>query len=91
MNSILFSLIEFSENNYDIFEITFKNFNEISQALIPYFISPVPSFRMLVNRIFINLAYFIPCWRITMITIILNFSSVAHAEVAALKNVKNVF
>ncbi len=87
VNSILFSLIEYAENNYDIFEIVFKNFNEISQALLPYLISPVKSFRMLANRIFINLAYFIPGWRITILTLILNFSSVAHAEVAALKNV----
>lgn len=87
VNSILFSVIEYAENNYDIFEIIFKNFNEISSALVPYLISPVKSFRMLANRVFINLSYFIPGWRITILTLILNFSSVAHAEVAALKNV----
>lgn len=90
VNAIIFSLIEYAENNYDIFEIVFKNFNEISQALLPYLISPVKSFRMLVNRVFINLAYFIPGWRITILTLILNFSSVAHAEVAALKNVNKI-
>jgi len=91
VNAIIFSLIEYAENNYDIFEIIFKNFNDISQALLPYLISPVKSFRMLVNRVFINLAYFIPGWRISILTLILNFSSVAHAEVAALKNVIYIF
>lgn len=87
VNAMLISLIEFSESNYDLFEITYKSFQDISQNLVVYLISSVKSFRMLMNRVLINLAYWIPAWRIPIVTLILNLSSVAHAEVAALKNV----
>ena len=86
VNAMLFSLIEFTENNYDLFEVTFHSFKDISQFLLVYLISSVKSFRMLINRVLVNLAYFIPAWRIQILTLVLNFTSVAHAEVAALKN-----
>lgn len=86
VNSMLFSLVEFSEHNFDIFEVSYKSFSEISQNLVVYLISSVKSFRLLINRVLINLTYFIPSWRIPVLTLILNLSSVAHAEVAALKN-----
>lgn len=87
VNAMLLSLVEFSENNYDIFEISFKSFGDISGNIVNYLISSVKSFRMLINRVLINISYFIPSWRIPILTLILNLSSVAHAEVAALKNV----
>jgi hypothetical protein len=88
VNSMLLSLIEFSEHNYDIFEINYKSFNDISQLLMVYVISSVRSFRMLINRVLINFSYFLPAWRIAIITLVLNLASVSHAEVAAFKNVK---
>jgi hypothetical protein len=86
VNAMLLSLIEFSEHNYDIFEIHYKSFNDISNLLMVYLISSVRSFRMLINRVLINFAYYIPAWRIAIITLVLNLTSVSHAEVAAFKN-----
>jgi hypothetical protein len=86
VNAMLLSLIEISEHNYDIFEINYKTFNELSQLLMVYLISSVRSFRMLINRVLINFAYFIPAWRIAIITLVLNLTSVSHAEVASFKN-----
>jgi hypothetical protein len=87
VNSMLLTLIEISEHNYDIFEVHYKSFNDISQLIMIYLISSVRSFRMLINRVLINFTYYIPAWRIAIITLVLNLTSVSHAEVAAFKNV----
>jgi len=87
INAIIISLIEFSEHNCDLFELMFSNFQEISQTLFAFLISSVNSFRMLMNRVLINFSYFIPSWRTQLLTLILNLTSVSHAEVASLKNV----
>jgi len=86
INAIIISLIEFSEHNCDLFETMYSNFQEISQTLFAFLISSVKSFRMLMNRVLINFSYFIPSWRTQLLTLILNLTSVSHAEVAALKN-----
>lgn len=88
INALLICLLELSENNSDLLELTFGNFQDLSQILEVYLISSVKSFRMIMSRVLINFAYFIPSWRTHILTLILNLSSVAHAEVAALKNVR---
>ena len=88
INALLICLLEFSENNCDLFEQTFTNFQDLSQILEVYLISSVKSFRMIMSRVLINFTYFIPSWKTHILTLILNLSSVAHAEVASLKNVK---
>ena len=87
-NSILICFLELSENNCELFEQTFASFQDLSHGLEHYLISSVKSFRMIISRVLINFAYFIPSWRSNILTLILNLSSVAHAEVAALENVK---
>lgn len=87
INAVLICLLEFSENNCDLFEHTFSNFQDLSQIIEVYLISSVKTFRIIMSRILVNFAYFIPSWRTHILTLILNLSSVAHAEVAALKNV----
>lgn len=86
INALLICLIEFSEHNYDIFEQVYPNFNDLSKTLLVYLSSNIKAFRMLINRVLINFAYFIPSYRASILPLILNLCSVSHAELASLKN-----
>ena len=86
VNAMLISLVEFSENNSDIFELIYKSFTELSTSISVYVTSSIRSFRILISRVLANLAYYLPSWRISILTLVLNMSSVAHAEVASLRN-----
>ena len=86
VNAMLISLVEFSENNSDIFELIYKSFTELSNNISVYVTSSIRSFRILISKVLANLAYYLPSWRISILTLVLNMSSVAHAEVASLRN-----
>ena len=91
VNGLLISLIEFSENNYDIFELTYKSFQDLPQNISVYVTSSIRSFRLLISRVLANLAYFLPSYRISILTLVLNMSSVAHSEIVSLRNTSLFF
>ena len=91
VNALLISLIEFSENNYDIFELSYKSFQDLPQNISVYVTSSIRSFRILISRFLANLAYFLPSYRISILTLVLNMSSVAHSEVVSLRNTSLYF
>ena len=86
VNALLMSLVEFSENNCDLFELSFKNFQDLSHNINVFINTTIRSFRILMTQFLINLAYYLPSWRISILTLVLNMSSVAHAEVVSLRN-----
>lgn len=86
INVLLISLIEFSESDFNIFLIVYPDFVDFSQILLIYLTSSIRSFRILVNKVLVNLAYNISSYRTSMLPLILNLCSVTHAEQASFKN-----
>ena len=86
INVLLLSLLEISESNPELFELNYNSFQDISNNISFFLTSGIRSFRIFITKFVCNLSYFLPSYRSSILSLILDLVDVSFNKVSKLKN-----
>ena len=86
INILLLSLLEISESNPELFELNYNSFQDISNNISFFLTSGIRTFRLFLTKFVCNLSYFLPSYRLSILTLILELVDSSYNKVSKLKN-----
>ena len=87
INILLLSLVEISENNPELFELNYNSFQDISNYISFFLTSGIRSFRIFVTNFVCSLSYYLPSYRLSISSLVINAIGALYNEIKKLKNV----
>ena len=86
INILLLSLLEISESNPEFFELNYNSFQDISNNISFFLTAGIRTFRLFLTKFVCNLSYFLPSYRISILTLILDIVEDSYNKISKLKN-----
>ena len=86
INVLLLSLLEISETNSELFELNYNSFQDISNNISFFLTSGIRPFRIFITKFVCNLSYYLPNYRTSILSLILNLVSLSYNRISKLKN-----
>ena len=86
INVLLLSLLEISETNPELFELNYNSFQDISNNISFFLTSGIRSFRIFITKFVCNLSYFLPSYRHSILSLILDLVETSYKKVSKLNN-----
>ena len=86
INILLLSLVEISENNPELFELNYNSFQDISNNISFFLTSGIRSFRIFVTNFVSSLSYYLPSYRLSISSLVINVIGALYKEIIKLKN-----
>ena len=86
INILLLSLVEISENNPELFELNYNSFQDISNNISFFLTSGIRSFRIFVTNFVCSLSYYLPSYRLSISSLVINVIGALYKEIIKLKN-----
>ena len=86
INILLLSLLEISESNPELFELNYNSFQDISNNISFFLTSGIRSFRIFLTKFVCNLSYFLPSYRTSILSLVLEIVEVSYNHILKFKN-----
>ena len=86
INVLLLSLLEISDTNPELFELNYNSFQDISNNISFFLTSGIRSFRIFLTKFVCNLSYYLPSYRLSILSLILNLVDTTYNKIIKVKN-----
>ena len=86
INVLLLSLLEISETNPELFELNYNSFQDISHNISFFLTSGIKSFRIFLTKFVCNLSYYLPSYRTSILSLVLEIVDVSYNHILKFKN-----